>query len=76
MDLETLCRAMLEIVEDWGGVPWAWVFGNMKTVTLERDAAASPLEPGVLGASPRRLASHPELRDPSAASRTGPSRTW
>jgi transposase len=26
MDLETLLRAMLEIVAGWGGTPWAWVF--------------------------------------------------
>ncbi len=32
MDLETLLRAMLEIVEGWGGVPWAWVFDNMSSV--------------------------------------------
>jgi len=42
MDLETLLRAMLEIVAGWGGVPWAWVFDNMKTVTLGRDARPSP----------------------------------
>jgi len=42
MDLETLLRAMLEIVEGWGGVPWAWVFDNMKTVTLGRAAEGQP----------------------------------
>lgn len=42
MDLETLCRAMREIVEGWGGVPWAWVFDNMKTVTLGREADGTP----------------------------------
>ena len=42
MDLETLLRAMLEIVEGWGGVPWAWVLDNMKTVTLGRDADGQP----------------------------------
>jgi transposase len=42
MDLETLLRSMLEIVEGWGGVPWAWVFDNMKTVTLGRDTEGQP----------------------------------
>jgi transposase len=42
MDLETLARTMLEIAAGWGGVPWAWVFDNMKTVTLGRDATGAP----------------------------------
>src|SRR5438552_1454836 len=36
MTLEPLLRGLLAIAEELGGVPWAWVFDNMKTVTLGR----------------------------------------
>jgi transposase len=71
MDLETLCRAMLEIVEGWGGVPWAWVFDNMKTVTLGRDAAGQPRWNPAFWRFATEVGFHPELCDPGAAQQKG-----
>ncbi len=71
MDLETLLRAMLEIVEGWGGVPWAWVFDNMKTVTLGRDAAGQPRWNPAFWRFATEIGCHPELCDPGAAQQKG-----
>jgi transposase len=71
MDLETLLRAMLEIVESWGGVPWAWVFDNMKTVTLGRDAAGRPRWNPAFWRFATEVGFHPELCDPYAAQQKG-----
>jgi transposase len=71
MDLETLLRAMLEIVAGWGGVPWAWVFDNMKTVTLGRDAEGQPRWNPAFWRFATELAFHPELCDPGAAQQKG-----
>ena len=71
MDLETLLRAMLEIVEGWGGVPWAWVFDNMKTVTLGRDAAGHPRWNPAFWRFATEVGCHPELCDPGAAQQKG-----
>jgi hypothetical protein len=71
MDLETLLRAMLEIVEGWGGVPWAWVFDNMKTVTLGRDAAGQPRWNPAFWRFATEVGFHPELCDPGAAQQKG-----
>lgn len=71
MDLETLLRAMLEIVESWGGVPWAWVFDNMKTVTLGRDAAGQPRWNPAFWRFASEVGCHPELCDPGAAQQKG-----
>jgi transposase len=71
MDLETLLRAMLEIVEDWGGVPWAWVFDNMKTVTLGRDAEGQPRWNPAFWRFATEVGFHPELCDPGAAQQKG-----
>jgi transposase len=71
MDLETLLRGMLEIVTDWGGVPWAWVFDNMKTVTLGRDAEGQPRwNPGFWRFA-TEVGFHPELCDPGAGQQKG-----
>jgi transposase len=71
MDLETLLRAMLEIVAAWGRVPWAWVFDNMKTVTLGRDAAGRPhWNPGFWRFA-TEVGFHPELCDPGAGQQKG-----
>jgi transposase len=71
MDLETLLRAMLEIVTAWGGVPWAWVFDNMKTVTLGRDATGQPRwNPGFWRFA-TEVGFHPELCDPGAGQQKG-----
>ena len=71
MDLETLLRAMLEIVEGWGGVPWAWVFDNMKTVTLGRDAAGQPRWNPAFWRFATEVGCHPELCDPGAPQQKG-----
>lgn len=71
MDLETLLRAMLEIVEAWGGVPWAWVFDNMKTVTLGRDADGQPRWNPAFWRFATEVGLHPELCDPGAAQQKG-----
>jgi transposase len=71
MDLETLLRAMLEIVEGWGGVPWAWVFDNMKTVTLGRDAEGQPRWNPAFWRFATEIGCHPEPCDPGAAQQTG-----
>jgi len=71
MDLETLLRAMLEIVEGWGGVPWAWVFDNMKTVTLGRDAEGAPRWNPAFWRFATEVGCHPELCDPGAAQQKG-----
>jgi transposase len=71
MDLETLLRAMLDIVEGWGGVPWAWVFDNMKTVTLGRDAAGQPRWNPAFWRFATEVGFHPELCDPGAAQQKG-----
>jgi transposase len=71
MDLETLLRAMLEIVASWGGTPWAWVFDNMKTVTLGRDAEGQPRwNPGFWRFA-TEVGFHPELCDPGAGQQKG-----
>lgn len=71
LDLETLLRAMLEIVAGWGGVPWAWVFDNMKTVTLGRDAEGQPRWNPAFWRFATELGFHPELCDPGAAQQKG-----
>ncbi len=71
MDLETLLRAMLEIVEGWAGAPWAWVFDNMKTVTLGRDADGQPRWNPAFWRFATEVGFHPELCDPGAAQQKG-----
>ena len=43
MTQEVLLRALIEAFEAFGGVPWALVFDNMKTVTLGRDKHGRPI---------------------------------
>lgn len=74
MDLETLLRAMLEIVEGWEGVPWAWVFDNMKTVTLGRDTEGSRGGIPPSGASPPKWGFIPSSATPAPPSRRAASR--
>jgi transposase len=71
MDLETLLRAMLEIVAGWGGTPWAWVFDNMKTVTLGRDADGQPRWNPAFWRFATEIGFHPELCDPGAGQQKG-----
>lgn len=71
MDLETLCRASLEIVEGWGGVPWAWVYDNLKTVTLGREADGTPRWTPAFFRFATEVGFHPELCDPRAPQQKG-----
>jgi transposase len=71
MDLETLLRAMLEIVAGWGGTPWAWVFDNMKTVTLGREADGQPRWNPAFWRFATEVGFHPELCDPGAGQQKG-----
>ncbi|MCI0372252.1 MAG: IS21 family transposase [candidate division NC10 bacterium] len=71
MDLETLCRAQLEIVEGWGGVPWAWVHDNLKTVTLGREADGTPRWNPAYWRFATEVGFHPECCDPGAARQKG-----
>jgi transposase len=71
MDLETLLRAMLEIVTGWGGTPWAWVFDNMKTVTLGREAEGQPRWNPAFWRFATEVGFHPELCDPGAGQQKG-----
>lgn len=71
MDLETLCRAQLEIVEGWGGVPWAWVHDNLKTVTLGREADGRPRWTPAFWRFATEVGFHPECCDPGAAQQKG-----
>lgn len=43
MRLEVVIRGLLEACEYFGGVPWVFVFDNMKTVTLGRDEHNQPI---------------------------------
>lgn len=43
MTQEVLLRALIEACEYFGGVPWIWVFDNMKTVTIGRDDQGRPI---------------------------------
>jgi hypothetical protein len=61
MDLETLLRAMLEIVEGWGGMPWAWVF---------EDGDARPRRHGAAAVESRLLAFRHRGRVSSGALRS------
>jgi len=76
MTLEPLLRGLLAIAEELGGVPWAWVFDNMKTVTLGRGPDGQPRWNPALRASPPNSASIPSSAIPTLRSRRGPSRTW
>lgn len=71
MDLETLCRASLEIVEGWGGVPWAWVYDTMKTVPLGREPEGTPRWNPACWRFATEVGFHPELCDPGAAQQKG-----
>jgi transposase len=71
MTLETLLRGLLEIATELGGVPWAWVFDNMKTVSLGRDAAGQPRWNPAFARLAAEVGFHAELCDPHAAQQKG-----
>lgn len=71
MTLEPLLRGLLEIAAELGGIPWAWVFDNMKTVTLGRMADGTPRWNPVFGRFAAELGFHAELCDPYAPQQKG-----
>jgi transposase len=71
MTLEPLLRGLLEIAAELGGVPWAWVFDNMKTVTLGRTADGTPRWNPVFARFATELGFHAELCDPYAPQQKG-----
>jgi transposase len=71
MTLEPLLRGLLVIAEELGGVPWAWVFDNMKTVTLGRGPAGQPRWNPAFARFATELGFHPELCDPHAPQQKG-----
>jgi transposase len=71
MTLEPLLRGLLEIVAELGGIPWAWVFDNMKTVTLGRTGDGTPRWNPVFARFAAELGFHAELCDPYAPQQKG-----
>lgn len=71
MVLERLLRAQLAIFEELGGVPWACVYDNMKTVTLGRTVDGAPRWNPTFARFATELGFHPELCDPHAPQQKG-----
>lgn len=68
LDIETLLRAMIEIVEGWGGVRWARMFDNMK---LGRDATGQPRWNPAFWRFATEVGCHPKLCEPGAGQQKG-----
>jgi transposase len=71
MVLERLLRGQLAIFEELGGVPWACVYDNMKTVTLGRTVDGQPRWNPTFARFATELGFHPELCDPHAPQQKG-----
>jgi len=71
MRLETLLRGLLRAFADFGGVPWALVFDNMKTVTLGRDSQGQPVLHPPFAQFAADLDFHPVLCAPRAPQQKG-----
>ena len=71
MVLERLLRGQLAIFEELGGVPWACVYDNMKTVTLGRTVDGQPRWNATFARFATELGFHPELCDPHAPQQKG-----
>ena len=69
--LETLLRGLLRAFESFGGVPWAVVFDNMKTVTTGRDSQGQPLLHPTFAQFAADLDFHPELCAPRSPQQKG-----
>src|SRR5207237_7350298 len=68
---ERLLRGQLAIFEELGGVPWACVYDNMKTVTLGRTVGGQPRWNATFARFATELGFHPELCDPHAPQQKG-----
>lgn len=71
MVLERLLRGQLAIFEELGGVPWACLYDNMKTVTLGRTVDGQPRWNPTFARFATELGFHPELCDPHAPQQKG-----
>lgn len=71
MCLETLIRCMMRCFEYIGGVPWACVFDNMKTVILGRDEQGRPIWNESFRKFSNELEFHREICDKGAGNQKG-----
>jgi len=69
--METLLRSLLRAFADFGGVPWAVVFDNMRTVTTGRDSQGQPILHPTFAQFAVDLDFHPELCAPRAPQQKG-----
>lgn len=71
MVLETLIRGLLRACEFFGGVPWVFVFDNMKTVTVGRDDKKRPIWNPTFFKLMTELDCHPEACWPRSGNQKG-----
>jgi transposase len=71
MCLETLIRCMMRCFEYIGGVPWACVFDNMKTVVVGRNEKGEPIWNVSFGKFANEMEFHRELCDKGAGNQKG-----
>jgi transposase len=71
MTQEVLLRALIEAFEYFGGVPWALVFDNMKTVTLGRDEHGRPIWHPILKHFANDFDFNPEACDRACGNQKG-----
>jgi transposase len=71
MWLETLLRGLLRACVHLGGVPWHWVFDNMKTVVTGRDRQKQPLLHPTFARFAAELDFHPNLCAPRSPQQKG-----
>lgn len=71
MTLETLIRGLLRACEAFGGVPWVFVFDNMKTVTVGRDERKRPIWTPRFFKLMVELDAHPEVCWPNSGNQKG-----
>lgn len=71
MCLETLIRCLLRCFEFIGGVPWACVFDNMKTVVVGRNERGEPIWNVSFGRFANEMEFHRELCDKGAGNQKG-----
>ena len=71
MDEETLIRGMVDCLCALGWVPWVFVFDNMKTVTLGRDAENQPIWNPTFLQFAREFDFHPEVCAVGAGNQKG-----
>lgn len=71
MRLEVVIRGLLEACEYFGGVPWVFVFDNMRTVTVGRDEHNQPIWHPVFAKFAEELDFKPEACDRGCPNQKG-----